>query len=268
MARRAQGGHYGAAMDVRLDGKVAVVTGASRGIGLAAARAMLQAGASVLVTARHADDLAEAVAGLEEVGRGRVAWHAANAGSPDDARAAVGEAVDRFGGIDVLVNNAATNPYYGPLMGMDPPRAAKTVEVNQTGVLLWTQAAWHGGMAERGGAVVNVASIGGLAAELGLGWYGVTKAAVIHLTRQLAAELGPTVRVNAVAPGLVRTRFATVLVEDHGDAVAARLPLRRLGTPEDVAAAVLFLASDAASWITGETLVVDGGAMVAPTGRV
>lgn len=257
-------------MDLRLDGKVALVTGGSRGIGLATARHFLRAGASVLLTARHAEDLAEAAGALQADtgGDGRVAWHVANAGRPEDARAAVGAAVERFGGLDVLVNNAATNPYYGPLLGLDPARAAKTVEVNQTGVLAWVQAAWTAAMADRGGAVVNVSSIGGLAVEAGLGWYGVTKAAVVHLTRQLAAELAPTVRVNAVAPGLVRTRFSTVLVEDHGDDVARRLPLRRLGTPDDVAAAILFLASDAASWITGETLVVDGGALVGPSGRV
>lgn len=251
-------------MDLRLDGKVALVTGGSRGIGLAIARRFLQAGASVMLTARTAEDLEAAAASLD----GPVGWQVANAGRPQDATAAVEAAVERFGGLDVLVNNAATNPYFGPLVGLDPARAAKTVEVNQTGVLVWVQAAWVAAMAQHGGAVVNIASIGGLAPEPGLGWYGVTKAAVVHLTRQLAAELAPAVRVNAIAPGLVRTKFARALWEDHGDAVAARLPLRRLGDPDDVAAATLFLASDAASWITGETLVVDGGAMVAPAGRV
>ncbi len=247
-----------------MQGKVALVTGASRGIGLAVARRIVEAGGAVVLTARKAEELAEAAASLS----GDVAVEVANAGSPDDAARAVAGTLDRFGRLDVLVNNAATNPYFGPLMELDPPRAAKTVEVNQTGIVTWVQAAWHAWMQAHGGAVVNVASIGGLVPEPGLGWYGVTKAAVVHLTRQLAAELGPGVRVNAVAPGLVRTVFSRVLVDGHGDQVAKRLPLRRLGEPDDVATAVLFLASDAASWITGETLVVDGGALVAPAGRV
>jgi NAD(P)-dependent dehydrogenase (short-subunit alcohol dehydrogenase family) len=123
-------------------------------------------------------------------------------------------------------------------------------------------------MAEHGGVVLNVASIGGLSPEPGMGWYGVTKAALVHLTRQLAAELAPGVRVNALAPGLVRTLFARALWEEHGDRVASHLPLKRLGEPDDVAKAALFLCSDAASWITGSTLVVDGGAMVTPSGGV
>jgi len=251
-------------MKIDMQGKVALVTGASRGIGLAVARRFVDAGGSVMLTARKEAELVEAAA---TVG-GPVAWTVAHAGSPDDAARAVEATVDRFGGLDVLVNNAATNPYFGPLMGLDPARAAKTVEVNQTGIVTWVQAAWRAAMADRGGTVVNVASIGGLAPEPGLGWYGVTKAAVMHLTKQLAAELAPKVRVNAVAPGLVRTVFARVLVEEHGDALASRLPMGRLGDPDDVARAVLFLASDAASWVTGSTLVVDGGAMVAPAGRV
>jgi NAD(P)-dependent dehydrogenase (short-subunit alcohol dehydrogenase family) len=197
-----------------------------------------------------------------------VVWFAANAGEPDQAEACIAATVARFGRLDVLVNNAATNPHYGPLMGIDAGQAAKTVQVNQYGVLAWTQAAWRASMAERGGVVLNISSVGGLSPEPGMGWYGVTKAAVVHLTRQLAAELGPTVRVNAIAPGLVRTAFARVLVDDHGDRVAAHLPLRRIGEPDDVATAALFLASDAASWITGATLVVDGGALSTPSGGV
>ncbi|HZD66371.1 MAG TPA: SDR family oxidoreductase [Acidimicrobiales bacterium] len=245
-------------MEIRLDGKVALVTGASRGIGRAIATAFADAGAAVLISSRKPDALAEAAQGMP----GRVSWYEANAGDPAAAEACVAAAVDRLGGLDILVNNAATNPYLGPLMGLDESRAAKTVQVNQQAVVTWTQAAWKASMAERGGAVVNMASIGGMSVEPGIGWYNVTKAAVIQLTRQLAGELAPGVRVNALAPGLVKTDMARALWEPNEETIAGHLPLGRLGEPEDVARAALFLASDAASWITGHTLVVDGGAMV------
>lgn len=250
-------------MDLRLDGKVALVTGGSRGIGLAIASRLAEAGASVMVSARHAPELqaaAEQVPGA--------AWFVANAGEPDQAEACTTATVDRFGRLDILVNNAATSPHFGPLMSLDEPRAAKTVRVNQFGVLAWVQAAWAQSMQANGGVVLNIASVSGLSPEADMGWYGVTKAAVIHLTRQLAGELAPAVRVNAIAPGLVTTAFARTLWEDHGDAVAARLPMGRLGQPDDVARAALFLVSDAASWITGETLVVDGGALAMASGGV
>jgi len=254
-------------VELRLDGKVALVTGASRGIGLAIAARLAEAGAAVMLVSRHADAL-EAAARTLEGGDGAVAWHAANVGDPEAARACSQDTVARLGGLDILVNNAATNPYYGPLVDIDGPRAAKTVQVNLDGPLVWTQAAWRAAMAERGGVVLNVASIGGLSVEPGIGWYNVTKAALAHLTRQLAYELAPAVRVNALAPGLVRTEFARALWESAGDAVAARLPLRRLGEPDDVARAALFVVSEAASWMTGHVLVVDGGALAMPSGGV
>jgi NAD(P)-dependent dehydrogenase (short-subunit alcohol dehydrogenase family) len=192
---------------------------------------------------------------------GETAVFAANAGDPDAARACVAATVERFGGLDILVNNAATNPYLGPTLGVDRPRFDKTVQVNLAGPLFWSQAAWEATMAERSGVIVNVASVGGLRAEPGLGVYNVTKAALIHLTKQLASELGPT-RVVGVAPGLVDTDFSAVLVQNVGERMAATLPLRRLGEPEDIAHLVTFLASDLASWITGETFVIDGGAGV------
>ncbi|MHB8594469.1 MAG: SDR family oxidoreductase, partial [Acidimicrobiales bacterium] len=211
--------------------------------------------------------LEEAAASMAGMG-GEVAWFVANAGDPAAADACVEATVERYGGLDILVNNAATNPYFGPLMDIDLPRAEKTAAVNQQGVLTWTQCAWRGAMAAGGGSVVNVSSIGGMSVEPGIGWYNVTKAAVIQITRQLAYELGPRIRVNALAPGLVKTDFARALWETAGDAVAARLPLRRIGDPDDIAKAALFLASDAAAWITGHTLVVDGGAMSMPSGGV
>jgi NAD(P)-dependent dehydrogenase (short-subunit alcohol dehydrogenase family) len=256
-------------MDLRLDGKNALVTGSSRGIGMAIARAFASAGASVMLSSRKADGLAAAKSEIEASlgkGAGAVEWEVANAGDPDQAAACVTATVERLGSVDILVNNAATNPYYGPMIELDTSRADKTVRVNQTGYLEWTQAAWRSGMADHGGVVLNVSSIGGMAVEGGIGWYNVTKAAVIHLTRQLAAELGPAVRVNAVAPGLVKTEFARALWGEHEEAISRRMPLRRLGEAEDIAGAALFLCSDVASWITGHTLVVDGGSLCIPSG--
>ncbi|HZI38040.1 MAG TPA: SDR family oxidoreductase, partial [Acidimicrobiia bacterium] len=157
------------------------------------------------------------------------------------------------------------NPYFGPMVDIDRSRADKTVQVNQWALVMWSRLAWHASMKERGGSILNLASVGGLSVEPGIGYYNVTKAAVIHLTKQLAAELAPGVRVNALAPGLVKTDFARALWEAAGDEVAKRLPLKRLGEPEDIAGAALFLSSDAASWITGHTMVIDGGALVKST---
>jgi len=256
-------------MDIRLDGKTALVTGSSRGIGMAIAQLFAEAGASVMLSSRKEEALAKAKAEIDAAKgerSGEVAWQVANAGDPDQAEACLAATVSRFGAVDILVNNAATNPYYGPLMEIDTGRIDKTVRVNQSGYLEWTQAAWRAGMSVHGGVVLNMASIGGLAVEHGIGWYNVSKAAVIHLTRQLAGELGPKVRVNAVAPGLVKTQFAKALWEPAEDRIAERMPLRRLGVPEDIAAAALFLCSDAASWVTGHTLVVDGGALEIASG--
>jgi len=255
------------AVDLRLDGKVALVTGGSRGIGRAVAGRLAEAGASVMLSSRKAEALAEAAASMVGLG-GEVAFHAANVGDDGAAARCVAATMERFGSLDVLVNNAATNPYFGPLMEIDAARADKTVRVNLEAALVWTQCAWRASMAERGGVVVNVSSVGGMSVEHGIGWYNVTKAALAHLTRQLAYELGPRVRVNALAPGLVQTDFARALWERAGAAVAERLPLKRLGEPDDIARAALFLASEASSWMTGHVLVVDGGALVMPSGGV
>ncbi|MGD0391034.1 MAG: SDR family oxidoreductase [Acidimicrobiales bacterium] len=258
-------------MELRLDGKTALVTGASRGIGQAIALAFCSSGASVMISSRKADALASAAADIDAAKgdrAGTVAWRVANAGDPEQAESCVAATVERFGAVDILVNNAATNPYFGPIMDIDTARADKTVRVNQTGYLEWVQAAWRSGMSERGGVVLNMASVGGLSVERGIGWYNVTKAAVIHLTSQLAGELGPGVRVNALAPGLVKTEFARALWEPGEEAIARRLPLGRLGLVDDIASAALFLCSDAASWITGHTLVIDGGAMCITSGGI
>lgn len=249
-------------MDLRLDGKVALVTGGSRGIGRAIASALAASGAAVMISSRKAQALAEAAATID----GRVEWFAANAGDDDAAAACVAATVERLGSVDILVNNAATNPYLGPLIGIDRTRAEKITQVNQWAVLRWTQLCHQGWMAAYGGSVINLSSVGGIGVEPAIGYYNATKAAVIHITKHLASELGPKVRVNAIAPGLVKTDLARALWENFGDSIASRLPMRRLGEPEDIAAAAVFLASDAASWITGTTLVVDGGSLVSPVG--
>jgi len=216
----------------------------------------------VMITSRKRETLERTAA---EIG-GSVAWFAGNAGDPQDADACVRATLDRIGSVDIMVNNAATNPYAGPLIDVDLPRFDKTMQVNVRGPLVWTQCAWRQWMKEHGGVVINIASVGGLATGAALGVYNVTKAAVIHMTKQLAAELGPQVRVNAIAPGLIRTDFSTVLWQGgRGEQVAQAYPLKRLGEPEDIAGAALYLAADTGSWITGETLVLDGGGLVSTT---
>ncbi len=248
-------------------GKAALVTGASRGIGLAIAQRLAEAGGSVLLVSRKPDGLEEAARSLEGL-PGEVSWLAAHVARAEEAEAAVAACLDRYERLDALVNNAATNPYFGPMLDISESQMTKTYEVNQAAVVHWTKAAWHAWMGEHGGAVLNVSSVGGLDPEPGIGWYNVTKAAVIHVTRQLAAELGPDVRVNALAPGLVRTELARALWETGEAGFAKHLPLGRIGEPEDVANAALFLLSDAASWITGQILAVDGGTSVMASGGI
>jgi len=249
-------------MDLRLDNKVVVVTGGSKGIGRGIAKTCAESGGQVVIVSRKADQL-EATA--KEIGLG-VDWIAANVGEPDQAEQCLNEVMKRHGAIDVLVNNAAANPYAGPVIDVDLPRWNKTYQVNVTAPLVWTQLAWNLWMKEHGGSIVNISSVGGFTTSLILGVYDVTKAALIHLTKQLASELGPQTRVNCVAPGLIKTDFARVLWEGkRGATVAEEYPLKRLGEPEDIAAATLFLATDASSWITGQTIVCDGGGLIIPS---
>ena len=243
--------------------QVAIVTGASRGIGFAIAQRFVAEGYKVCITGRDAQALDQAA---KDLGGAEVAIGVAGKGDDADHRAAVIDTVlGQFGPVTALVNNIGINPAYGPLGTLDLSAARKMIDVNVLGTLGWVQEALRGGLAD-GGSIVNISSVSGVRPAPGIAFYGVTKAALIHLTEELAVELAPKVRVNAVAPAIVKTRFATALYEGREEKVAAAYPLGRLGVPEDIAGAVAFLSSPDAAWITGQTLVIDGG--VTLTGAV
>src|SRR3954469_14771859 len=245
--------------EVPLSGRTALVTGGSRGIGLAIARSLVDRGARVVVTARAADALEEAV---EQLGGPDVAVAVAgHAGDAEHRATAVRTAVETFGSLDVLVGNVGVNPVYGPMVDLDLDAFRKILDTNVVSSLGLVQEAWRAWMAEHGGSVLLVASVAGLRSSENIGAYGVSKAALINLTTQLAVELGPKVRVNAVAPAVVKTRFAGALFEGREDEVARNYPLKRLGEPADVGEAAAYLLGDGAGWITGQTLVIDGGGL-------
>jgi 3-oxoacyl-[acyl-carrier protein] reductase len=244
----------------RLTDRTAIVTGASRGIGLAIAQRLLDEGARVVITARKPDALAEAAAELG--GEDRVRWVAGSADDPAHQDEVIATATEAFGAPTLMVNNTGINPVYGPLMSLDLAAARKIVETNCLAAISWVQKLHASGLAERGGSIVNVASIAGLKPAPGIAFYGASKAMLIHLTEELAVELGPSIRVNAVAPAVVKTKFATALYEGREDEVSAPYPLKRLGVPEDIAGVVAFLLSDVAAWMTGQTVVVDGGILL------
>ena len=244
-----------------LSGRVAVVTGASRGIGSAIATILAEHGADVVLSSRKQADLETEADRINADHPNKAVAIAAHAGRPEELERLVKEVMERFSRIDILVNNAATNPYMGPVLDAELAACDKTFEVNLRGMFVLTKLVYRASMQERGGSIVNVASIGGIRPGIGLGVYNVTKAAVIMLTRQLAKEIGSKVRVNAVAPGVVKTRFAEALWGNEAilDRILQQNPMGRIGMPEEVAGAVLFLVSDAASYVNGEVLVVDGG---------
>lgn len=244
------------------DSRVAIVTGASRGIGFAIARALVERGDRVCITGRNEDALKEAVDRLG--GPGKALGVAGKAASEDHQKEAVERTLDAFGRLDHLVNNAGTNPVFGPIAEADPAVLRKVFETNVVSALGFTQKAWAAWQKEHGGAVVNIASIAGLGASPFIGPYGISKAAMINLTVQTAHEFAPLVRVNALAPAVVKTRFAAALYENREEEAAASYPMKRLGVPEDIAGAAAFLLSDAAGWITGQTLVIDGGLGLSP----
>jgi NAD(P)-dependent dehydrogenase (short-subunit alcohol dehydrogenase family) len=244
-------------MGKRFDGKTALITGASRGIGLAIAERLVAEGARVVITARKKEALDEAV---EHLGGPGVALGVA--GKADDLRHqadTVRQTIETFGSVDLLVNNTGINPAYGPIVDLDLGAARKVVEVNCIAALSWVQHAYKAWMKEHGGAIVNVSSVSGIRPAPGIGFYGASKAMLVSLTELMALELAPDIRVNAVAPAVVKTKFATALYEGREEKVAGAYPLKRLGEPEDIGSVVAFLLSQDASWVTGQLVVIDGG---------
>ncbi|EXU69445.1 3-ketoacyl-ACP reductase [Streptomyces sp. PRh5] len=240
-------------------GKAALITGASRGIGYAIAEAMVARGDKVCVTGRNEDALKEAV---ERLGADRAIYVAGKAHDQAHQAAAVERTMEAFGRVDHLVNNAGTNPVYSPIADLDLDVIRKVFETNVVSALGFAQRTWKAWQQENGGTIVNIASLAGMSSSPFIAAYGVSKAAMINLTVQLAQEFAPRVRVNAISPAVVKTKFATALYEGREEEAAAAYPLKRLGVPEDIGGAAAFLTSDQSAWVTGQTLVVDGGILL------
>jgi len=248
---------------ISLDGKVVLITGASRGIGEAIAHASFEAGAKVVLASRKQPDL-DRVAGEIDASGERVLASACHTGKADNIAALFDAAIEKFGQVDALINNAATNPYFGPMIDCSDKAFDKTFEVNTRGYFFVAREFIKRLRARKGtsGSIVNVASIAGMRAAPMQGVYGMTKAAVISMTQTMAYELGSSgIRVNAICPGLVETRFAAALVSNPTihDQVVGRTPLGRHGQPPEIAGAAVYLASDASSFMTGQAMVIDGG---------
>jgi len=247
---------------VDLTGKVAVVNGASRGIGEAIARGLAACGAQLVLTSRDEESVQEVADSIMEKGGGKAVAKACHAGRVEEIKALFDYVRVEFGRLDVLINNAATNPYYGPATGLSPVAFDKTVAVNLKGPYFMSSAAIPLMVESGGGSIVNVASIAALISLPGQAVYSMTKAGLISLTKSFAKEFGQQdIRVNAILPGVVKTRFAEALTGDpQVQKWLARLPIPRAGQPEDMVSGVLYLVSDQAAYTTGTTLVMDGGA--------
>lgn len=244
----------------RFAGKVAVITGASRGIGLAVAHRLVAEGGRVVLTGRKPEALDEAVATLGAENASAVAGKVDDDAHREEVFAHVAE---RYGRLDHLVNNAGINPAWGPVLEVEPSMVRKIIDVNVVAALEWTRDAVAAGLTS---SIVNTSSISGTSTSPNIAFYGVSKAALINLTGQLAHELAPRLRVNAVAPAVVKTHLSRALYEGREHDVAEGYPLGRLGVPDDVAGPIAFLLSDDAAWITGQTLRIDGGASIVPVG--
>jgi NAD(P)-dependent dehydrogenase (short-subunit alcohol dehydrogenase family) len=250
-----------APVDFSLTDKVAIVTGASRGIGEAIARAMADAGAQVVLVSRKQEGLEPVAASIHE-GGGQAVAVACHTGQPDSIAALFDRVQREFGRVDVLVNNAATNPYYGPLLDIDEGAYDKTFEVNVKGYFLMSQRAARMMVDQERGSIINVASIAGISPPPFQGVYAMTKAAVINMTKGFAKELaGANVRVNAICPGVIETKFASLLINtpEIYEHFVARTPMGRHGQPSEIAGMAVYLASEASSYTTGAVLTVDGG---------
>ncbi|MBC3986162.1 SDR family oxidoreductase [Streptomyces sp. AC536] len=242
--------------------KVALITGGSRGIGYGVAEALVARGHRVCVTGRGEDALTAAVEALSAAapdGAGRVIGVAGKAHDEAHQAVAVERVMEAFGRVDYLVNNAGTNPVFGPIAELDLGVARKVFETNVVSALGFAQRTYRAWQKENGGAIVNIASIAGVAPSPFIGAYGMSKAAMINLTVQLAHEMAPLVRVNSIAPAVVKTKFAASLYEGREEEAAAAYPLGRLGVPRDIGGAAAFLLSEESAWITGQNLIVDGG---------
>ncbi|WP_402466109.1 SDR family oxidoreductase [Isoptericola aurantiacus] len=244
----------------RFTDKVAIITGASRGIGLATAHRIVAEGGRVVLTGRKPETLQDAV---EALGADRASAVAGKVDDPAHREEVFAHVAERYGRLDHLVNNAGINPAWGPVLEIEPSVVRKILDVNVVAALEWTRDAVAAGLST---SIVNTSSISGTSTSPNIAFYGVSKAALINLTAQLAQELAPRLRVNAVAPAVVKTKLSRALYESREEEVAAGYPLGRLGVPDDVAGPVAFLLSDDAAWITGQTLRIDGGASVVPVG--
>ena len=259
-------------------GLTAIVTGGTRGIGHATALQLAASGANVVITGRKPETVVPAAEELQAAARkqnpdaGRVIGIAAHVADPEAAKKACTQAVEEFGRLDVLINNAGTNPAFGPVHKQSAEIMAKVFQINTIGPVIWTSAAIEAGLGKAAGtdttdrspagAVVNVSSIGALSMENYIGVYNASKAALLHLTKQMARELAPRIRVNSISPGVVRTKLSEALWKENEDSTSTLIPAGRIGEPEDIADAIAFLAAPTSSWLTGENLVVDGGMLV------
>ncbi len=244
---------------MKLSGKTALITGGSQGIGLAIAQAFIQEGGQLVITGRSQSALDQAVALL---GADKVLAYAGDVRDREHARATIAAAMQRFGCIDILVNNAALERSSGPVITTPLDEFEETYAVNVFAPLHWTQQVWQASMKAHGGNVLMISSLGSITLYANMGAYLSSKAALNHLTRTLAAEIGPGVRVNAILPGLIKTEMSKKAWGPYEEKFARNLPMERLGEPEDIARAAVFLASDDSSWITGESLVIDGGTII------
>jgi NAD(P)-dependent dehydrogenase (short-subunit alcohol dehydrogenase family) len=250
--------------DIR--GKVAIVTGASRGIGQAIAEAFAESGAKVVVSSRKQESVDEVASGIKAKG-GEALGIAAHNGDKAALQALVQATVDAYGTVDILVNNAATNPHFGPVLDAEDSMWQKTFDVNVMGTIWLTQAVVNVMREKGGGKILNVASVNGLRPGRWQGIYSITKAGIINLTQTLAMELASdNIRVNAIAPGLIKTKFARAIWENEMvlNSILDRTPMGRIGEPEDIVGLALYLASPASNFATGQVFVVDGG-MTLPT---